>query len=144
MPLCEGAWPHDGGDVLELVCLICKPAVISPPCAPSQVYGHNEEAMSSDPAQHVCKLLPVLLPLRGVQVYGRIKEAMEMAEEARLARDGVIARHRELERENDNLQQRLANLRQVGAAGGLVRQSRAPVKAGGEETRRTWSACGAL
>ena len=48
------------------------------------------------------------------QVYGRIKEAMEMAEEARLARDGVIARHRELEKENDNLQQRLANLRQVG------------------------------
>ncbi len=48
------------------------------------------------------------------QVYSRIKEAMEMAEEARLARDGVLSRHRELERENDNLQQRLANLRQVG------------------------------
>eukprot|EP00798_Chlamydomonas_sp_ICE-L_P013267 gene13267-19107_t len=50
---------------------------------------------------------------KDVDVYGRIKEAMEVAEEARLARDGALARYRELEKDNDSLQQRMASLRQV-------------------------------
>ena len=48
------------------------------------------------------------------QVYSRIKEAMEMAEESRLARDGILSKHKELERENVSLQQRLASMQQVG------------------------------
>lgn len=50
-----------------------------------------------------------------VQVYARIKEAMEVAEEAKLARDSLATRLKEVERENASLQQRLASVRQVGA-----------------------------
>lgn len=47
------------------------------------------------------------------QVYGRIREAMEVAEGARLARDSAASRQRELEREVESLQARLVATRQV-------------------------------
>lgn len=47
------------------------------------------------------------------QVYTRIREAMEVAEEARLARDTSASRQRELEQEVETLQTRLTNVRQV-------------------------------
>lgn len=56
-----------------------------------------------------------------VQVYGRIKGAMEVAEEACLARDTLLARQRELQRENESLSGRLAALR------GVVKEQVGPV-----------------
>ncbi|MEW5318656.1 MAG: hypothetical protein WDW38_009861 [Sanguina aurantia] len=50
---------------------------------------------------------------KDVEVYGRIKGAMEVAEEACLARDTLLARQRELQRENESLSGRLAALRGV-------------------------------
>ncbi|MEW5305931.1 MAG: hypothetical protein WDW36_008441 [Sanguina aurantia] len=50
---------------------------------------------------------------KDVEVYGRIKGAMEVAEEACLARDALLARQRELQRENESLSGRLAALRGV-------------------------------
>jgi primosomal protein N'' len=48
-----------------------------------------------------------------VQAYTRIREALEAAEGARLARDAGAARQKELEAELTASQQRMAGVRQV-------------------------------
>lgn len=48
-----------------------------------------------------------------MQAYGRVKGAMEEAEQARLARDSAALMQQELQREVQILKDRLASMRQV-------------------------------
>jgi hypothetical protein len=59
-----------------------------------------------------------LLPMRGaLQAYTRIREAGEVAEQARLARDASASRQQELEAQLADVHARLATVRQVGEEG---------------------------
>lgn len=55
-----------------------------------------------------------------LQVYSRILEANEVAEHARLAQDSSMARQRELEAQLQDVQTRLANVRQVRVRSSLA------------------------
>ncbi|GAX80528.1 hypothetical protein CEUSTIGMA_g7966.t1 [Chlamydomonas eustigma] len=77
----------------------------------SQSTSRENEQLRS--AMHILESRLAEFQRKDIEVYGRIKEAMEEAEEARLSRDSALLGQRELQKEVEVLRERLASVRQA-------------------------------